>query len=293
MPSELAPYYVPVRSEQVVTGNSIAATLRASGLPDLEARVLLGHVLGVDRAWLIAHAGDELEAGPMAAYRALCDRRRQGEPIAYIVGKREFYGLDIGVTPAVLIPRPETELLVELALQNLSRNATAAAKSRRVLDLGTGSGCIALAIASSRPDASVCAADFSTAALAVARANATALGLNVQWIESDWYTSLDELRFDLIVANPPYIARGDPHLGEGDLRFEPEIALTDGSDGWTAIDAIIGGAREHLEPGGRLLFEHGYDQAQGARSRLERAGFAEVQTWRDLAGIERVSGGRT
>lgn len=273
-----------------MTGNSIAAAIRESGLPDLEARVLLCHVLGVERAWLIAHANEELGAEAIAPFRALSERRRQGEPIAYIVGKREFYGLSIGVTPAVLIPRPETELLVERALAKLSKDA--AAKSSRVLDLGTGSGCVALAIASTRPDVMVYAADISTAALAVARGNAAALCLNVQWIESDWYTSLRGLRFDLIVANPPYIACGDRHLGEGDLRFEPAGALTDGGDGWGAVDAIISGAKEHLEPGGSLLFEHGYDQAPGARSRLERAGFLEVQSWRDLAGIERVSGGR-
>jgi release factor glutamine methyltransferase len=266
--------------------------LRASGLPALEAGVLLCHVLGVDRAWLIAHSEDKLEAGLVSAYRALCERRRQGEPIAYIVGEREFYGLAIGVSPAVLIPRPETELLVEVALEDLSTRATSAAGKSRVLDLGTGSGCIALAIVHSRPETTVFAADVSTAALAVARANAEALGLNVHWVESDWYTSLDGLRFNLIVANPPYIARDDPHLGEGDLRFEPAIALTDDKNGWTAIDAIIGRATEHLEPGGRLLFEHGFDQAAGARSRLEQAGFLAVQSWRDLAGIERVSGGR-
>jgi release factor glutamine methyltransferase len=266
--------------------------LSASGLPDLEARVLLCHVLEVGLVWLIVHANEELGAEALSAYRAGCARRRQGEPMAYIVGKREFYGLDIRVTPAVLIPRPETELLVERALANLAKSGTAAVTSKRVLDLGTGSGCVALAIASSRPEATVCATDVSTPALDVARTNAKALGLKVQWIESDWYASLDGLRFDLVVANPPYIARGDPHLGEGDLRFEPAIALTDGSDGWVAIDQIVGGAREHLEPGGRLLLEHGYDQAQGARSRLARAGFVEVQSWRDLAGIERVSGGR-
>jgi release factor glutamine methyltransferase len=272
--------------------NDVADALRASGLPDLEARILMRHVLGVERAWLISHSDQELEAGSLSAYRNLCERRRFGEPVAYLVGKREFYGLDIRVTPAVLIPRPETELLVECALENLAESGTSAVHSRRLLDLGTGSGCIALAIASQQSGVLVFASDASPAALAVARANSAALGLSVRWIESDWYASLDQQRFDLIVANPPYIARGDPHLGEGDVRFEPAIALTDGSDGWTAIGTIIDGAREHLAPGGSVLFEHGYDQAQGARSRLTRAGFHDVRSWRDLAGIERVSGGR-
>jgi release factor glutamine methyltransferase len=266
--------------------NSVSALLRASGLPDLEARILLGHVLGVDRAWLIAHAGETIAGESVGAFRVLCTRRLGGEPVAYLVGKREFYGLPIGVTPAVLIPRPETELLVELALERMPKDTI-----KNVLDLGTGSGCVALAIANERPRATVTATDNSPAALEVARANAGALGLVITLFESDWYTTLGERRFDLIVSNPPYIASGDPHLREGDLRFEPAAALTDGADGFAAINNIVKDAPKHLVAGGWLLFEHGYDQAEVARVRLQAAGFAEVQSWRDLAGIERVSGG--
>jgi release factor glutamine methyltransferase len=265
---------------------SVEALLRGSGLPDLEARILLGHVLGAGRAWLIAHAGDAVAGESAASFCALCERRLDGEPVAYLVGKREFYGLAIGVTPAVLIPRPETELLVDLGLERLPKDA-----AKNVLDLGTGSGCVALAIASERPQAKITATDISPAALAVARANAAALGLRISALESGWYTTLGEQRFDLVVSNPPYIAKGDPHLREGDLRFEPPAALTDGADGFAAIDVIVQNAPRHLVTGGWLLFEHGYDQAEGARARLQAAGFAEVQSWRDLAGIERVSGG--
>jgi release factor glutamine methyltransferase len=266
--------------------STVATLLRGSGLPDLEARILLGHVLGVERAWLIAHAGDPVAGKNLEVFRALCARRLGGEPVAYLVGKREFYGLAIGVTPAVLIPRPESELLVDLALERLPKDA-----GKNVLDLGTGSACIALAIANERPRTTVSATDNSSAALEVARANATALGLTIRLLESNWYTSLGEQRFDIIVSNPPYIASGDPHLHEGDLRFEPEAALTDGADGFAAIDIIVKNALQYLSAGGWLLFEHGYDQADGARARLQTAGFSGVQSWRDLAGIERVSGG--
>jgi release factor glutamine methyltransferase len=271
---------------------NVAAAIRMSGLPELEAQILLGSSLGVDRAWLIAHARDGIAADAAASFQGLCERRRNGEPIAYLVGVREFYGLTIAVTPAVLIPRPETELLVDLALERLPENAPAAAAPSRVLDLGAGSGCVALAIAKLRSRAAVVASDVSGAALDVARANAVAVGADVRWIESDWYSAVGDTRFDMIVSNPPYIADGDHHLREGDLRFEPPLALTGGGDGWSAIDIIVAGAGRHLNTGGWLLFEHGYDQAEGARARLEAAGFAGVQSWRDLAGIARVSGGR-
>jgi release factor glutamine methyltransferase len=271
---------------------SVATAIRVSGLPELEAQILLGHVLGVDRAWLIAHARDAVAADAAALFQGLCLRRHSGEPVAYLVGAREFYGLTIAVTPAVLIPRPETELLVDLALERLPEITLAAAAPKRVLDLGSGSGCVALAIAKLRPQASTAASDVSKAALDVARANAVAVGADVRWFESDWYSAIGEQRFDLIVSNPPYIAAGDRHLGEGDLRFEPPLALTGGGDGWSAIDTIVAGAAHYLNTGGWLLFEHGYDQAEGARTRLEAAGFIDIQSWRDLAGIARVSGGR-
>jgi release factor glutamine methyltransferase len=271
---------------------NVAAAIRMSGLPELEAQILLGRTLDVDRAWLIAHARDGIAADATASFQGLCKRRRNGEPMAYLVGAREFYGLAIAVTPAVLIPRPETELLVDLALERLPENAPAAAAPNRVLDLGTGSGCVALAIAKLRPRASVVASDVSSAALDVARANAVAVGAGVRWIESDWYSAVGDTRFDMIVSNPPYIADGDHHLREGDLRFEPPLALTGGGDGWSAIEPIVAGAARYLNTGGWLLFEHGYDQAEGARARLEAAGFLDIQSWRDLAGIARVSGGR-
>jgi release factor glutamine methyltransferase len=262
-------------------------------LPEPDAGILLGHVLGAGRAWLIAHAGDPLSLANQSAFAALCARRLQGEPVAYLVGAREFYGLSIKVSPAVLIPRPETELLVDLALERLSASETP--ETKQVLDLGTGSGCVALAIAANRPGVKVTAAELSAPALAIAQDNAKSLGLSVNWIESDWYAALESWRFDLIVANPPYIESGDPHLALGDLRFEPSTALTSAAagpkDGLAAIRAIVAGAPAHLLAGGWLLLEHGYDQAARCRELLATAGLEKVQSWRDLAGIERVSGG--
>lgn len=273
------------------------ALLRASPLPALEARVLLMHVLGWRRTQLITRGDEALDAAPVAAYRALEARRAAGEPIAQLVGAREFFGLDFEVTPDVLIPRPETELLVETALAALEGVARP-----RVLDLGTGSGAIAVAIASARPDARVWAVDRSEAALAVAARNAQKLldarrpGGAPTFVAGSWYealASLDEApRFDAIVSNPPYIASGDPHLQQGDLRFEPRGALTDEADGLGALRAIVAGAHAHLVPGGVLWMEHGYDQAAAVRALLEGAGFAQVRSARDLAGIERISGGR-
>lgn len=270
---------------------TVARALRESGLPDLEARVLLGYLLNAAPAWLIAHDRDPMDTRQVSAYAELCLRRKRGEPVAYLVGSREFYGLDIKVSPAVLIPRPETELLVELGLQH-ARPAGVSAGGFEILDLGTGSGCIALAIAKSAPGAQVTAADNSPAALALARENARALAVAVTWVESDWYTALAGRRFDLIVSNPPYIAPSDAHLAEGDLRFEPPAALSPPGDGLAAIRTIVGGAPAHLRAGGWLLFEHGYNQAGESRALLTADGFVEVQTWRDLAGIERVSGGQ-
>jgi release factor glutamine methyltransferase len=272
---------------------TVEALVRAGGLPDNEAGILLAHALGVDRAWLIAHHADVIDGAQAERYAALCGRRHAGEPIAYLTGRREFYGLDFHVSDAVLIPRPETELLVDLALERLPREGAA-----RVLDLGTGSGCVALAIAVNRKHVQVTAGDASAAALEIARGNGAALGAEVNWILSDWYEALGGERFDLVVANPPYVAANDPHLAMGDLRFEPRLALTPastggghGGAGLAAIDAIVAGAREHLFAGGWLLFEHGYDQAPACRERLQHAGYGSVQSWRDLAGIERVSGG--
>ena len=273
-----------------------AALLRASPLPALEARVLLTHVLGWRRTELITRGDEPLDAASVARFRALEARRVRGEPIAQLVGSREFFGLDFEVTPDVLIPRPETELLVETALAALEGIA-----QPRVLDLGTGSGAIAVAIASMRPDARVWAIDRSADALAVAARNATRLldparkGGAPTFAAGSWYDALDpslSLRFDAIVSNPPYIGSGDPHLAAGDLRFEPRGALTDEADGLTALRAIVADAPCWLVPGGVLWMEHGYDQAPAVRALLAARGFGDVRSARDLAGIERISGGR-
>jgi release factor glutamine methyltransferase len=257
-----------------------------SGLPPLEARMLLERVLGKTRAWLIAHANEAAGAEAEQAFAALAERRRQGEPIAYILGEREFYGLDFQLTRAVLIPRPETELLVELSLARIPENAAV-----RVLDLGTGSGAIAVALAKQRPQARVTAVDVDYAALAVARANARRHGVSVRFFCGDWFGALSGESFDLIVSNPPYVAAEDPHLALGDVRFEPQRALVGGADGLDCIRTIVAKARPHLRSGAWLLFEHGYDQAEACRALLEAQGYREVQSWPDLAGIPRVSGG--
>ncbi|HEV7820272.1 MAG TPA: peptide chain release factor N(5)-glutamine methyltransferase [Burkholderiales bacterium] len=267
---------------------TIAQALAGAGLDVIDARALLRHVCGVDDAYLIAHADDSLSVTQTAAYQELIARRVAGEPIAYIVGTREFFSLDFIVTPAVLIPRPETELLVELALEHVSIDSTSS-----VLDAGTGSGCIAMTIAKHRPHARIVAVDRSAASLAVARANSDRHQTsNVELMQSDWFAALDNERFDLIVANPPYIAAGDPHLLSGDLRAEPGGALVGGADGLEEIRAIVYAAPNHLKAGGVLVFEHGYDQAPRCRELLSAAGLEEVFSRRDIAGIERVSGGR-
>ena len=260
----------------------------AARIGRLDARLLLQHVSGCRHTDLIAHPETPLAPEAGAAFAALVARREAGEPLAYLVGSKEFLGLDLAVSPAVLVPRPETELLVELA-QARAENLIAPV----ILDLGTGSGAVALGLAHLLPEARITAVDASAEALAMARHNAERLGLAVHCVLSDWYAALPAAeRFDLIVSNPPYIEAGDPHLTQGGLPFEPLMALTDGADGLECIRRIIAGAPERLKPGGWLLFEHGYDQAEKARELLAAAGFKEVGSWRDLAGIERVSGGR-
>jgi release factor glutamine methyltransferase len=266
------------------------AALRASADEAVargEAELLLRHALGVSRAWLFAHAEDEAAPALAGQFRCYVSRRVAGEPIAYIMGRREFFSLELAVTPAVLIPRPETELLVELALARIDENAAA------VADLGTGSGAVALAIAHARPRAHLLATDASPAALAVARENAERLHIkNVEFAHGDWCAALGARTFDLIVSNPPYIASSDRHLGEGDLRFEPAAALASGGDGLDAIRVIVRDARAHLKSGGALLFEHGYDQGAACRVLLGQAQYLEVFTAVDLEGRDRVSGGR-
>jgi release factor glutamine methyltransferase len=277
-----------------VSTPNVAQLLReaATRLPGEEARheaeLLLLHALGVDRAWLFSHADDAVDEQARQRFELLVTRRAEGHPLAYLTGRRGFWTLDLQVNTATLIPRPETELLVEQALARLPADDMV-----RVADMGTGSGAIALSIASERPLATVMATDVLGPTLAVAVKNAQAHGLENVWFRrGHWYTALGADRFDMIVSNPPYIAAGDPHLQQGDLRFEPPPALASGADGLDAIREIIGGAHEHLVPGGWLLMEHGWDQGPAIRALLEQAGFIEAQTVQDLEQRDRVTLGR-
>jgi release factor glutamine methyltransferase len=253
----------------------------------IEVQCILQAVLKVNRAYLLTCPEQLLSNDQQTRLAALFERRLSGEPIAYLLGEREFYGLTFKVSPATMIPRPETELLVELALQQIPQQGTC-----RVLDLGTGSGAIALSIAHARPYAEVVAVDFSTAALEVAEFNAQWLNLgNVRLLHSNWFGALQDERFDIIVSNPPYIAANDIHLTLGDVRFEPRTALTSGADELQDIRFITSQAKEHLNANGKLMLEHGYNHAARVRVLLKQAGFTGVFSTRDLAGIERVSGG--
>ena len=266
---------------------TLAESLRqaqALGLARLDAQLLHLHALGRalhERAWLLAHDQDVIDASTLARLQPLLQRRAAGEPLAYLTGQKEFFGLTLQVDARVLDPRPDTETLVDWAL-SLMPEAPA-----EVLDMGTGSGAIALALQHARPQARVSALDASLAALAVARANGERLGLPVRWLHSDWFSAVPE-RFDLIVSNPPYIREGDPHLPA--LRHEPTQALTSGADGLDAIRTLVAQAPQHLRPGGWLLLEHGWDQAEAVRALLTQAGGQQVGSRRDLAGIERCSG---
>lgn len=253
----------------------------------LEADLLLRHVLGVDRAWLYANGDRQIDDVTEQSYGDLVARRLAGEPIAYITGVREFWSLPLRVTPGVLIPRPDTELLVEVALSFLPGNAP-----RRVADLGTGSGAVALAIASERPDCEVHATESSPAALQVARSNGeNLLPGRVVFREGSWFDPL-EGRFDLVVSNPPYIDSEDHHLEEGDVRHEPRSALTPGGNSLSAIREIAENAQEYLLPGGRLAFEHGFDQGASAREILQELGYVEIDTHQDLEKRDRVTSGK-
>ncbi|PJK00634.1 protein-(glutamine-N5) methyltransferase, release factor-specific [Lysobacteraceae bacterium NML91-0213] len=266
------------------------AVLREAGarIGAVDAEWLLLHVLQRPRSWLYAHADAPLDAAARQRFEALLERRAAGEPVAYLTGRRGFWSLDLAVTPDTLIPREDTERLVELALERLPAGAPAA-----VADLGTGSGAIALAVARERPRARVVATDRSAAALAVATANAACAGLgNVEFIHGDWFEPLAGRRFDLIASNPPYIRNDDPHLAEGDLRFEPATALASGADGLEDIRRIVASAPAHLRPGGWLLLEHGHDQGHAVRALLRAAGLVDVETGTDLEGRDRVGLGR-
>jgi release factor glutamine methyltransferase len=252
----------------------------------LEARVLAAFSWDVSPAWLIAHDTDPLADTHVAAFESLLAQRLEGVPIAYLVGTREFYGRPFQVSPDVLIPRPDTELLVERALACIPPK-----QAMDVLDLGTGSGCIAITLALERPLARVTAVDHSASALAIARRNADSLNARVEFLTSDWFAALAGRRFDLIVSNPPYIAAADPHLARGDVRFEPLTALAAGHDGLADLRRLTRAACAHLKPGGALLLEHGYDQADAVQALLRMNGIHHPQSWADLAGILRVSGG--
>jgi release factor glutamine methyltransferase len=257
-------------------------------LDRLDAQLLMLHALGreqYDRAWLITHDDAELSEPAALAFQTLCQRRLNGEPVAYIVGSKPFFGLDLQVDKRVLVPRPDTETLVEWALTFDTAHSVL-----KVLDMGTGSGAIALALKSVRPDWQVTALDASADALAVAQSNAKRLNLNVNFLKSSWFDALSNEKFDLIVSNPPYIVEGDWHMAA--LAYEPKQALTSGADGLDDIRHIIQQAPEFLTSVGWLLLEHGYDQAAAVRDLLAQRGFAQVQSQQDLTGIERCSGGQ-
>jgi len=254
----------------------------------IEARALLRETVRQTDAWLLAHADDVMSPEQSQQYEALVARRVAGEPVAYITGFREFHSRAFRVSNDVLIPRPETELLVELALQRLPAKGHC-----RVLDLGTGSGCIGITIAAERPQARVTLVDHSDAALQIAGFNAAQWApANTRLLQGDWYGAVSGERFDLILANPPYVAEGDSHLQQGDLRFEPRSALASGADGLRDLHRIIAEAPAHLEAGGWLLLEHGFEQAVACAQMLAAAGFSDVFCAPDLAGMPRVSGGR-
>jgi release factor glutamine methyltransferase len=260
---------------------TVAGALGASGLEPREARLLLAEATGFSEAAAIAFPERRLPREAEERFASFVERRRAGEPVAYIVGHKEFYGLDLAVTPAVLIPRPETELLVELALASAFSSAA---------DLGTGSGAIALALKRHRPAARVVAVEASAAALALAQRNAVKHALEIELRHGRWLEPLAGERFDLVLSNPPYVALGDPHFAE--LRHEPAQALEGGPDGLECLREIVGSVASHLNPGGRLLLEHGIGQDAAVRKLLEAAGLEGVRTWPDLAGIPRVTGGK-
>lgn len=273
-----------------VTLPTVADALRVAksqGLDRLDAQLLLGHVLARPRSWLLAHDDAPLGAEQQRAWQALLARRVAGEPVAYLVGEKEFHGLALCVDTNVLVPRPETELLVDWAIERLAAMSIA---SPRVADLGTGSGAIALAVKHAWPAAGVVAADIDSGALQVARTNARRTGLDISLRQGDWWQALAGERFDLVLANPPYIVGGDPHLAA--LRHEPMLALTPGGDGLDALRAIVAGTLDHLEPGGWLLLEHGHDQAGAVQALLRAQGFVGIETRPDLGGHPRCTGAR-
>lgn len=252
----------------------------------LEARVLAAHAWQVSLSWLIAHDTDPLTSRQYTQFQALLERRLRGEPIAYITGKREFFGRAFEVTPAVLIPRPETELLVEMMLAHIPTD-----RGLDVLDLGTGSGCIAISLALARPHARVTAVDRESAALAIARENARQLHASLTFLKSDWFSALATPKFDFIVSNPPYVVEDDLHLARGDVRFEPSSALRSGKHGMDDLQYIIEHAGAFMKARGGVFLEHGYNQAKNVASLLKINAFKGIQTWQDLSGRDRVTAG--
>jgi release factor glutamine methyltransferase len=274
---------------------SLRDLLRSSTLPQSEARLLLAHVLEqhyqLPRSALLSRDEMTLNANALTDWKLLEAKRLAGEPIAYLVGKKGFHNIELQVAPGVLIPRPETELLVEIGLREIALLGGKA----QLLDLGTGSGAIALAIASAAPNSFVTATDQSPEALAIARLNARHLHLEgqVQFVQGSWYEAISkDARFDLILSNPPYIESGDPHLNQGDLRFEPLNALTDQADGLSCLELIISKANHHLNPKGLIAVEHGFDQSDAVLNLMKSAGLLDIQTHLDLAGHRRVASGR-
>ena len=271
--------------------SGVSQTLRAAveqvrrRVPRLDARLLIQHLLGISHAQYLADPDRALSAEQVEAFMSLVLRRERGEPVAYLLGEKDFYSRTFRVTPDVLIPRPDTELIVTLALKRLK-----ALVWPKVLDLGTGSGAIAVTLACEHPEAAVTAVDLSPAALAVAEGNAESLGGKVRFIESDWFAGLAGESFDVIAANPPYVAARDPHLSQDGLPFEPNLALTDGADGLSCIRRIVADAPAHLVGGAVLLIEHGYDQAAAVRELLSAGPYANISTWQDLSGVDRVTG---
>jgi len=277
---------------------SLRSLLGDSPLPPNEARMLMAHVLEkhyqLPRSALLSRDDMALDSEALKEWQVLETKRSNGEPIAYLIGKRGFHNIELYVAPGVLIPRPETELLVEIGLHEITRLKQASATQATLLDLGTGSGAIALAIAHAAPQVLVTATDQSAEALEIAKRNAKELGLEerVELIQGSWYEPLGRQTFDIILSNPPYIAKQDPHLKQGDLRFEPASALTDHATGLTCLEGIISGAREHLHPNGFIAVEHGFDQSEAVMSLMKAAGLREVKAYLDLAGHHRVASGR-
>jgi release factor glutamine methyltransferase len=270
------------------TTAALLAQARAAGVDRLDAQLLLARLLGQPRTWLLAHDDATLSSAQLAVWSTQLARRAAGEPLAYLLGEKEFRGLLLQVDANVLVPRPETEILVDWGLE-LVDGALRARSPQRVADLGTGSGAIAIAVKHERPAAKVTATDTCAGALEVAKANAQRLGTAVSFVAGSWWDAVDDTAFDLVLSNPPYVAAGDPHLAA--LRHEPLKALTPGGDGLSALREIIGGASGHLAPGAWLLVEHGYDQADAVQALFHAHGFTEVTTRTDLAGQPRCTGG--